>query len=70
VLIKPFLEWTVLKAVWSASTRRECLTISPDGACWAGVIPWVNNLIYGRYPDDLQWRVNLGFFPFWLIICF
>ena len=61
VLIKPFLEWTVLKAVWSASTRRECLTISPDGACWAGVIPWFNNLIYGRYPDDLQWRVNLGF---------
>jgi general L-amino acid transport system permease protein len=61
VLIKPFLEWSVIKAVWSASTRRECLTISPDGACWAGVIQWFNNIIYGRYPNDLQWRVNLGF---------
>jgi len=61
LLLKPFLEWTVLEAVWSASTRRECLEISPDGACWAGIFPWVNNLLYGLYPDNLQWRVNLGF---------
>jgi general L-amino acid transport system permease protein len=61
LLLKPFLEWSVLKAVWVASTRRECLEISPDGACWAGVISWFNNLIYGRYPNDLQWRVNLSF---------
>ncbi len=61
VLIKPFLEWSVFNAVWSASTRQECLAISPDGACWAGVIEWFNNLIYGRYPNDQQWRVNLGF---------
>jgi general L-amino acid transport system permease protein len=61
LLIKPFLEWSVIKAVWVASTRRECLEISPDGACWAGVIQWFNNLIYGRYPNELQWRVNLGF---------
>ena len=61
LLLKPFLEWSVLKAVWVASTRRECLELSPDGACWAGVIQWFNNLIYGRYPNDLQWRINLGF---------
>ena len=61
LLLKPFLEWSVLKAVWSASTRRECMALSPDGACWAGVIQWFNNLIYGRYPNDLQWRINLGF---------
>lgn len=61
LLIKPFLDWALIKAVWSASNRRECLSISPDGACWAGVIRWFNNLIYGRYPDVLQWRVNLGF---------
>jgi len=61
LLLKPFLEWSVIKAVWVASTRRECLELSPDGACWAGVIKWFNNLIYGRYPNDLQWRINLGF---------
>ncbi len=61
LLIKPFLDWAVINAVWSAANRRECMTVSPDGACWAGVIRWFNNLIYGRYPDLLQWRVNLGF---------
>ncbi len=61
LLLKPFLEWSVIKAVWVASTRRECLDISPDGACWAGIVPWFNNLIYGRYPNELQWRINLGF---------
>jgi len=60
LLLKPFLEWTVFEAVWTASTRRECIDISPDGACWAGIFPWVNNLLYGLYPDALQWRVNLG----------
>jgi len=69
LLLKPFLEWSVIKAVWVASTRHECLELSPDGACWAGVIQWFNNLIYGRYPNDLQWRVNLGFGLglFWLM---
>ncbi len=61
LLLKPFLDWALFKAVWEASTRRECLDLSPEGACWAGVIRWFNNLIYGRYPNELQWRVNLGF---------
>lgn len=60
-LLMPFFEWAVIDAVWDAQTRRECLAKSPDGACWAGPITWFNNLIYGRYPNDLQWRVNLGF---------
>ena len=61
LLLKPFVEWAVVEAVWFASTRRECMEMSPDGACWAGVIKWFNNLIYGRYPNELQWRVNTGF---------
>lgn len=67
-------------AVWDAGSYRECLdTVLPngkkvghDGACWAGVIVWSNNYIYGRYPDVEQWRVNLGLLilavwlaPFW-----
>jgi len=61
MLIKPFLDWAVFDAVWSASNRRECLNASPDGACWPGVMEWFNGLIYGRYPADQQWRINLGF---------
>jgi len=65
--------WGVSEAVWSANDRRECFDISIDGACWAGVIQWMDNFFYGRYPRDELWRVNVGGFllflwmaPLWL----
>ena len=47
--------------MWDASSRRECLDRSPEGACWAGVFEWTGALVYGRYPPDQRWRVNLAF---------
>lgn len=65
--------WGVADAVWVATSRRECFSISIDGACWAGVIAWMDNIFYGRYPREDLWRVNLGGFllivwmaPLWL----
>ena len=58
--VKGFYVWGVADAVWVAKDRRECFDISIDGACWAGVIQWMNNFIYGRYPRGELWRVNLG----------
>jgi general L-amino acid transport system permease protein len=55
-----FLDWAILSAVWEADNRRECLTQSPNGACWAGVIAWHNRFLYGRYPDAEIWRINLA----------
>ena len=52
--------WGVADAVWVAKDRRECFDISIDGACWAGVIVWLDNIIYGRFPRDELWRVNFG----------
>ncbi len=52
--------WGFADAVWVASSRRECFNISIDGACWAGVIAWLDNIFYGRYPREELWRVNLG----------
>ena len=60
VAVKGFYVWGVADAVWVAKDRRECFDISIDGACWAGVIQWMNNFIYGRYPRGELWRVNLG----------
>lgn len=54
-------DWGILNAVWEADNRRQCLNESPDGACWAGVIAWFNNIIYGRYPNAEQWRIDLAF---------
>ncbi len=53
-------KWGVTDAVWVSSTRRECFSISIDGACWAGVIAWMDNIFYGRYPREELWRVNFG----------
>ncbi len=58
--LKGFYVWGVADAVWVAKDRRDCFDISIDGACWAGVIQWMNNFIYGRYPRIELWRVNLG----------
>ena len=52
--------WGVSEAVWSAENRRECFNISKEGACWAGVITWMDNIIYGRYPREELWRINTG----------
>jgi len=52
--------WGVVDAVWVAKDRRECFDISINGACWAGVIQWMDNFFYGRYPRSELWRVNLG----------
>ncbi len=65
--------WGIADAVWVADNRRECFSISIDGACWAGVFAWMDNIFYGRYPREELWRVNLGGFllfiwmaPLWL----
>lgn len=59
-LVKHILDWAVFNAVFVAENRRQCMALSADGACWAGVISWFNGLIYGRFPMDEQWRVNVG----------
>lgn len=66
-------QYAVVNAVVDAKSYRECLDINKGtGACWAGVDRWMNNYLYGRYPDAEQWRVNLGgvilavwLAPFW-----
>jgi general L-amino acid transport system permease protein len=58
--VKDLWIWGVSDAVWVAENRRECFSISIDGACWAGVIAWLDNIFYGRYPREELWRINLG----------
>jgi general L-amino acid transport system permease protein len=61
-VVAALLDWAVFNAVWEASNRRECLdAVGRAGACWPGVRVWFPNLIYGLYPKDQVWRINLGF---------
>lgn len=74
VFFTAIINWALIDAVWDASNRRECLDrVGRAGACWPGVIAWIPNLLYGLYPKDQVWRINLAFLilvawalPLWL----
>ena len=73
IAVKGMGVWGIADAVWLADNRRECFNINPDGACWAGIFAWVDNIFYGRYPREELWRINLGILslfiwmiPLWL----
>ncbi len=57
VTIPPVLNWSVLDATWSGETREAC---QPGGACWVFVKARLNQFIYGFYPGEEQWRVDLA----------
>ncbi|MFT5066970.1 MAG: general L-amino acid transport system permease protein, partial [Reinekea sp.] len=60
-VLSALLNWALFNAVWEANTRRECLDlVGRTGACWPGVGVWFENLIYGLYPKDQVWRINIG----------
>lgn len=56
ITIPPLLEWMTVKATFLGSTREDC---SPDGACWVFISARFYQFIYGFYPDDQVWRVNI-----------
>jgi general L-amino acid transport system permease protein len=73
IVVTGMWTWGIADAVWVADNRRECFSINPDGACWAGIFAWVDNIFYGRYPREELWRINLGILslfiwmiPLWL----
>ncbi|MGV1795123.1 amino acid ABC transporter permease [Rhizobium sp. A37_96] len=63
-----WLAWIVARfalvdAIFQGSNRDACL-VSPSGACWPLVKEKVGQWIYGFYPIDQRWRVNLCFILF------
>lgn len=52
--------WGFADATFVADNRRECYDNSLEGACWAGVLAWTDNIMYGRYPREEIWRINWG----------
>ncbi len=57
-LAPPLIAWATVNAVWSAPDGALCRT-HQDGACWAFVAQKMGYLLYGSYPEDQRWRVDL-----------
>lgn len=56
-IIPGFLDWAFFKADFFGSSRNDC---SGDGACWVFVNARFSQFMYGRYPTEEIWRINLG----------
>ncbi|MGH6855631.1 MAG: hypothetical protein ACREDN_09450, partial [Aestuariivirga sp.] len=54
------LDWALFSAVWSGENREVCAA-EGAGACWPFVKVKFSQWIYGFYPLDQRWRVNLCF---------
>ena len=60
LIIPPFVSWAFVNSVVHAASRNECRELG-SGACWAVVFVRFDQFMYGFYPVELRWRVNLAF---------
>jgi general L-amino acid transport system permease protein len=56
--VPPIVRWAFTDAVWTGEGREACLAPGA-GACWAFVEAKFAQFMYGRYPVDQRWRVDL-----------
>ncbi|HIP22420.1 MAG TPA: amino acid ABC transporter permease [Rhodobacteraceae bacterium] len=61
-LLSKLLPW-VIQPSWSSESLGNCIE-DPNitGACWGVIRSRFNQLMFGFYPHDLQWRPLLAFF--------
>jgi general L-amino acid transport system permease protein len=60
----PTLRFLLVDAVWSGTSRDDCLpeTVGRQvGACWPFIRAKLDQLMYGFYPAEEHWRVDLTY---------
>ncbi|MFM9865872.1 MAG: amino acid ABC transporter permease, partial [Micropepsaceae bacterium] len=57
-IVVPFVQWAVIDAAWSGTTREACLPYE-NGACWPFIGQRIEQFIYGFYDVASRWRVDL-----------
>ena len=58
--IPALIDWLIISASWTGESRDACLNEN-QGACWPFIFEKWEQFIYGRYPQEEIWRVNLVF---------
>ena len=53
----PILRWTILDANFVGTTRADC---TAGGACWVFIRARFGQFMYGLYPIDQRWRIDLA----------
>ncbi|UXY52003.1 amino acid ABC transporter permease [Pseudomonas tohonis] len=62
LIVPPILNWAFIHATWTGTTRADC---TGEGACWVFVQQRFGQFMYGFYPSELRWRVDV---TVWLAI--
>ncbi|CUB03608.1 amino acid ABC transporter permease [Marinomonas fungiae] len=57
LLFPPMIEWALINATWSGESKAAC---TAGGACWAFIGVYFKQFMYGLYPAEETWRVNLA----------
>ncbi|MDX1743666.1 MAG: amino acid ABC transporter permease [Ruegeria sp.] len=52
------LDWLLFSAVFTGEGRAAC---TEDAACWIPIADFFNVFVYGPYPAEQHWRVNVAF---------
>ena len=55
--VPPALDWLIFSADFAGESREDC---AGGGACWVFVEARIGQFLYGFYPEDERWRVNLA----------
>ena len=65
LIVPPMLNWLFFSAVFEGASRDECRAVMAEagskGACWAFIGQRFELFVYGFYPVEERWRVNLSF---------
>ena len=64
--IPPVFSWMIFDANISGDTKDAC---TGSGACWTYIKIWFKRFMYGMYPNEQIWRVNLAFI-FLIVLAF
>ncbi|ANG63656.1 amino acid ABC transporter permease [Marinobacterium aestuarii] len=56
--LTPVLQWMFIDADWIGESREACTS---GGACWVFISTRMDQFLYGFYPSDEYWRLNLAF---------
>lgn len=59
--------WAFIDANWFGARREDCVK---DGACWVFITQRFGQLIYGFYPMEWRWRVDIVFALLTVLIVF
>lgn len=56
--VPPLINWAILDASWTGTTNKNCQN---GGACWSFINARFDQFMYGFYPQEHRWRVNIVF---------